>query len=179
MGSSSPTIASHDSLPSQLEFKWKEVMSALGNLPLKYVTFHDYIFVMRDQIDATIDGEPHLGLQLWFSLNTGKVISRIWGQTVACQKVANVSQFVEVCTEHFQGRPCIGYPDGGDTSAGTWLPDGYSQNIRSYVFGSSGFWTMAPLSYAAKFDSFLSLDCARVEGVGAQSKERKGSNFAA
>ena len=26
---------------------------------------------------------------------------------------------------------------------------------------------------------FLSLDCARVEGVGAQSKERKGSNFAA
>ena len=31
----------------------------------------------------------------------------------------------------------------------------------------------------AKFDPFLSLDCARVEGVGAQSMERKGSNFAA
>ena len=31
----------------------------------------------------------------------------------------------------------------------------------------------------AKFDPFLSLDCTRVEGVGAQSKERKGSNFAA
>ena len=31
----------------------------------------------------------------------------------------------------------------------------------------------------AKFDPFLSLDCARVEGVGAQSKGRKGSNFAA
>ena len=31
----------------------------------------------------------------------------------------------------------------------------------------------------AKFDPFLSLDCARVEGAGAQSKERKGSNFAA
>ena len=31
----------------------------------------------------------------------------------------------------------------------------------------------------AKFDPFLSLDCARVEGVGAQSKERKGSHFAA
>ena len=30
----------------------------------------------------------------------------------------------------------------------------------------------------AKFDPFLSLDCARVEGVGAQSKARKGSNFA-
>ena len=31
----------------------------------------------------------------------------------------------------------------------------------------------------AKFDPSLSLDCARVEGVGAQSKEREGSNFAA
>ena len=31
----------------------------------------------------------------------------------------------------------------------------------------------------AKFEPFLSLDCAWVEGVGAQSKERKGSNFAA
>ena len=31
----------------------------------------------------------------------------------------------------------------------------------------------------AKFDPFLSLDCARVEGVGGQSKERKGLNFAA
>ena len=38
---------------------------------------------------------------------------------------------------------------------------------------------MAPLRYAAKFDPFLSLDCARVEGVVAQSKERKGTNFAA
>ena len=31
----------------------------------------------------------------------------------------------------------------------------------------------------AKFDPFLSLDGARVEGVGTQSKERKGANFAA
>ena len=31
----------------------------------------------------------------------------------------------------------------------------------------------------AKFDPFFSLDCDRVEGSGAQSKERKGSNFAA
>ena len=31
----------------------------------------------------------------------------------------------------------------------------------------------------ANFDPFLSLESARVEGVGAQSKERKGSNFAA
>ena len=60
-----------------------------------------------------------------------------------------------------------------------WLPDGNSQIFRWYVFGPSGLWTMAPLHYAAKFDPFLSLDCARVEGAGVQSKERKGLNFAA
>ena len=35
---------------------------------------------------------------------------------------------------------------------------------------------MAPLRNTATFNPFLSLDCARVEGVG--RKERKGSNFA-
>ena len=43
---------------------------------------------------------------------------------------------------------------------GTWLPDGCSQILRSYVFAPSGFWTIAPLRYAAKLDPFLSLDCA-------------------
>ena len=37
---------------------------------------------------------------------------------------------------------------------------------------------MAPLRYAAKFDPFLSLDCAPNPSTLAQSKERKGSNFA-
>ena len=63
-----------------------------------------------------------------------------------------------------------------------WLPDGYSQIYRSYayVLGPSGLWTTAPLRYAAKFDPFLSLDCAPMPGPStmAQSKERKGSNFA-
>ena len=42
---------------------------------------------------------------------------------------------------------------GVDWSGGldTWLPDGYSQIFRSYVFGPSGLWTMAPLHCAAKF----------------------------
>ena len=71
----------------------------------------------------------------------------------------------------------IHFPNADQVQA--WLPDGYSRIFRSYVFGPSGFWTMALLRYAAKFDPFLSLDCARVEGVGAQSKERKGSYFAA
>ena len=37
---------------------------------------------------------------------------------------------------------------------------------------------MAPLRYAAKFDPFLSLDSAPTPSTLAQSKERKGSNFA-
>ena len=63
-------------------------------------------------------------------------------------------------------------------SAQAWLPDGYSQNFRLFVFGPSGFWTMALLRYAAKFDPFPSLDCATTPSTLAQSKERKGSNFA-
>ena len=47
-----------------------------------------------------------------------------------------------------------------------------------YVFGPSGFWTMAPLRCTAKFDPFLSLDCAPTPSTLAQSKERKGSNIA-
>ena len=34
----------------------------------------------------------------------------------------------------------------------SWLPDSYRQIFRSYVFGLSGFWTMALLHYTAKFD---------------------------
>ena len=50
--------------------------------------------------------------------------------------------------------------------------------FRSFVFGPSGFWIMAPLRCAAKFDPFLSLDCTTTPSTLAQSKERKGSNFA-
>ena len=39
---------------------------------------------------------------------------------------------------------------------------------------ASGLW----LCYAAKFDPFLSLDCAPTPSTLAKSKERKGSNFA-
>ena len=59
---------------------------------------------------------------------------------------------------------------GGDReNCMVWLPDGYSQIFRMYVFGPSGFWTMAPLRYAAKFDPFLSLDCAPPPSTQVQS----------
>ena len=41
-----------------------------------------------------------------------------------------------------------------------------SPETQLYVFGPWGFWNMASLRYTAKFDPFLSSDCARVEGVG-------------
>ena len=50
--------------------------------------------------------------------------------------------------------------------------------LELYVLGPTGFWTMAPLRYATKFDPFLSLDCAPTPSTLAQSKERKRSNFA-
>ena len=68
-----------------------------------------------------------------------------------------------------QGLRLPGSPREASTPQ-SWLLDVYNQIFRSYVFGPSGFWTMAPLCYASKFDPFLSLDCAGVEGVGAQSK---------
>ena len=37
---------------------------------------------------------------------------------------------------------------------------------------ASGFWTMALLRYAAKFDPFLSLDCARVEDMWMTENDR-------
>ena len=46
-----------------------------------------------------------------------------------------------------------------------WLESDFS--IVCHVFGPSGFRTMAPLCYAAKFDPFLSSDCARhIPGKG-------------
>ena len=53
-----------------------------------------------------------------------------------------------------------------------WLPDGYSLIFRFCVFGPSGFWTMAPLRYAANSDPFLFSDCAPTPSTLAQSKER-------
>ena len=44
----------------------------------------------------------------------------------------------------------------------------------SLALRASGLW----LRYAAKFDPFLSLDCTAMLSTLAQSKERKGSNFA-
>ena len=71
-------------------------------------------------------------------------------------------------------RECMRGEHGGFPSLYPWSPDGYGRIFRSYVFGPLGFWTMAPLHYAAKFDPFLSLDCARVEDA---IQEKEGTKF--
>ena len=51
-------------LPSRnIELQWGEVIRALTNLSLAWVTIGDYIVVMNSKIDATIGGEPYLALQ--------------------------------------------------------------------------------------------------------------------
>ena len=92
------------------EIRWTEVESALTDLCLKYMTIEDYIVVMNSKCDITIGGEPYLALQLWFNVKSGKIIYRIWDQTVSSGKVTSVSQFVEACNSHFKGRPCVGCP---------------------------------------------------------------------
>ena len=85
---------------------------------------------------------------------------------------------VRHCLRHVPRRAEVvkGFGREGSRCAAL-LPDGYSQIFRLHVFGPLGFWTMATLPYAAKFDQFLSLDCAPTPSILAQSKERKGSNF--
>ena len=103
-----------DSLKYMVEVKGHEVlnedevMSILGNLSLRWVTTGEYIVVMNSHVDATIGGEPFLALQLWFNVKSGKIIRRIWDQTVAFESVRNCEEFKEACMSHFNGRPCIG-----------------------------------------------------------------------
>ena len=66
----------------------------------------------------------------------------------------------------------------GIVSYGTSLCGIEVHGCQMAIARFSGFWTMAPLRYAAKFDLFLSLDCAPTPSTLAQSKERQGSNFA-
>ena len=82
------------------------------------------------------------------------------------EKLESIDERSVFVRAYFAGKKLLGYDYGCQMAIAGFL--------ESYVFGPSGFWTMAPLRYAAKFDPFLSLDCARVEGGGA----RKGSNFA-
>ena len=94
----------------EFQLEWKDViLSALDNLSLNWATIGEYIVVMNDKINVTIGVEPYLARQLWFNVKSGKIISRIWDQTVSVGRAVKVAQFSEACISHFEGRPCIGY----------------------------------------------------------------------
>ena len=91
------------------DFDCHEAAAVLKALSFNFGTFGDYLVVMNRKPDIIIDGEPYLALQLWFNMLSGKIISRVWSQTVAHSRVFNITQFEEVCTKFFQCRPCVGY----------------------------------------------------------------------
>ena len=79
-----------------------EALTILGRLSLRWVTVGGYVVIMNSQVDATIGGEPYLALQLWFNVKSGKIIRRIWDQTVAVEEVSNGLEFREACMSHFR-----------------------------------------------------------------------------
>ena len=98
-----------DHYGQKLEFNRNDALAVLKALSLNCGILGDYLVVMNGKADVTICGEPYLALQLWFNMVSGKFIRRIWSQTVAYGKVVNITQFREVCTNHFGCRPCVGY----------------------------------------------------------------------
>jgi len=92
------------------DFSASDAISALKTLSFTSVALGDHLLVMNYKEDATICGEPYIAFQLWLNMKSGKVFSRVWGQTVARAKVHTLDQFVEICNDHFRGRPCLGCP---------------------------------------------------------------------
>ena len=74
-------------------------------------------------------------------------------------------------------------PSGnGETATSSVIFSNYGFDEEPLTLGDLLTWAIDTARQGcqmAKFDPFLSLECAMVEGVGVQSKERKGSNFAA
>ena len=98
MNAPSPTM-----VPDNFEeIKWTELEKSLSDLRLKWITIGDYVVVVNNKCDVTIGGEPYLALQVWFNVKSGKMIHRIWDQTVSYSKVTGVSQFVEACSSYFK-----------------------------------------------------------------------------
>ena len=92
------------------ELSHGDVMQVLEDLFLTSVKLGDYLVVMSAIEDATIGGEPYIALQLWLNMKLGKVITRIWGRTVARATVTNIDHFKNVCSKHFCDPPCLGCP---------------------------------------------------------------------
>ena len=92
-----------------------EIRGVLAPLSLTSVKFGKYLLIMRTELDVMIAGEPYLALALWFDLNTGHFVTRIWNQSVSRGSAVKVEQLAEACESHFMsGKPCIGVPQVND-----------------------------------------------------------------
>ena len=94
------------------EFRLEDVIGHLSSLNLAAVTLGDYVMVMNGKVDLELGGEPYVALKLWFNIQNPrscKFIARLWNETVAIGRIVNAEQFVKVCSDHLQKRPCIGY----------------------------------------------------------------------
>ena len=54
------------------QFDLEEAKGILASLSLTYVTFEDYLIVLRSEFDVSILGQPYLALMLLFNVNSGK-----------------------------------------------------------------------------------------------------------
>ena len=93
--------------------------------------------------------------------------------------ILNHSNHYLVLDKRWVDRPCDSGTEplqvgGARTAAARW-----PVVVSQFGMLESSEYLLGQGCQMAQFDPFLSLDCARVEGVGAQSKERKGSNFEA
>ena len=117
-----------DQIRVRTEFSHGDVMRVLDVLHLTSVKLGDYLVVMSATEDTTIGGEPYIALQLWLNMISGKVISRIWGRTVACATVINIDHFTAVCSKHFSAAPCLGCP---------YQEDELEQSIQGYLISQT------------------------------------------
>ena len=81
---------------SRLDFQLSDLTDVLKRLSLSFVVIGEYLVIMNDKEDITFSGEPYIAMQVWLNTRTGKVICRVWNETVACSKIVNILQFTEV-----------------------------------------------------------------------------------
>ena len=95
-------------------FQWSNVTHILKGLGLSHAVIGDYVVIMNEREDVTFSGEPYIALQVWFNTRTGKIICRVWNETIATDTIVTIAQLTEACMSHLQGQPCQGFPIAGN-----------------------------------------------------------------
>ena len=87
-----------------------EAFDACITLNLTPVKLGGYLIVFNSDFDLLLCGEPYVALMLFFNIDSGKFIARIWNETITVGTVATVEQLIEACRGFFiRGKPCVGW----------------------------------------------------------------------